>query len=223
MTASACARSAATAVPCCSTASACGCTARRSTRTPRVTATRSPAPTWTRSCASCRPLGANATRAQHALSVPLLERLDRAGIMVWQGVGPVDAPGAWTSHTPALAHAARERVRASVRQTAAASVGHRLEPRQRDRRQRPRRLAGRLRARHGARAAPPRPRPPGRRRPLGLAPAEGAGRDLPRRRRGRADQLHRLVRGRRRVPRRHHRAAARHRRRLRQDLQATRC
>jgi beta-galactosidase/beta-glucuronidase len=63
-----------------------------------------------------RALGANATRAQHALSVPLLERLDRAGIMVWQGVGPVDAPGAWTSHTPALAHAARERVRASVRQ-----------------------------------------------------------------------------------------------------------
>ncbi len=61
-------------------------------------------------------VGANATRAQHALSTPLLERLDRAGIMVWQGVGPVDAPGAWTSHTPALAHAARERVRASVRQ-----------------------------------------------------------------------------------------------------------
>jgi beta-galactosidase/beta-glucuronidase len=61
-------------------------------------------------------LGANATRAQHALSAPLLERLDRAGIMVWQGVGPVDAPGAWTTHTPALAHAARERVRVSVRQ-----------------------------------------------------------------------------------------------------------
>ncbi|HEY6759223.1 MAG TPA: glycoside hydrolase family 2 TIM barrel-domain containing protein [Baekduia sp.] len=63
-----------------------------------------------------RAVGANATRAQHALSPPLLERLDRAGIMVWQGVGPVDAPGAWTSHTPALAHAARERVRISVRQ-----------------------------------------------------------------------------------------------------------
>jgi beta-galactosidase/beta-glucuronidase len=61
-------------------------------------------------------VGANATRAQHALSAPLLERLDRAGIMVWQGVGPVDAPGAWTSSTPALAHAARERVRVSVRQ-----------------------------------------------------------------------------------------------------------
>ncbi|MCW3023731.1 MAG: hypothetical protein JWR30_3053, partial [Conexibacter sp.] len=63
-----------------------------------------------------RAIGANATRAQHALSPPLLERLDRAGIVVWQGVGPVDAPGAWTSHTPALAHAARERVRVSVRQ-----------------------------------------------------------------------------------------------------------
>jgi hypothetical protein len=61
-------------------------------------------------------VGANATRAQHALSAPLLERLDRAGVMVWQGVGPVDAPGAWTSSTPALAHAARERVRVSVRQ-----------------------------------------------------------------------------------------------------------
>jgi hypothetical protein len=63
-----------------------------------------------------RAVGANATRAQHALSAPLLERLDRAGIMVWQGVGPVDAPGAWTSQGPSLAHAARERVRASVRQ-----------------------------------------------------------------------------------------------------------
>ncbi|WP_027005123.1 glycoside hydrolase family 2 protein [Conexibacter woesei] len=61
-------------------------------------------------------IGANATRAQHALSPPLLERLDRAGILVWQGVGPVDAPGAWTSGTPELAHAARERVRTSVRQ-----------------------------------------------------------------------------------------------------------
>jgi beta-galactosidase/beta-glucuronidase len=66
--------------------------------------------------ADLKAVGANATRAQHALSPPLLERLDRAGIMVWQGVGPVDAPGAWTSSTPSLAHAARERVRVSVRQ-----------------------------------------------------------------------------------------------------------
>jgi hypothetical protein len=61
-------------------------------------------------------VGANATRAQHALSPPLLERLDRAGILVWQGVGPVDAPGSWTSQSPALAHEARERVRTTVRQ-----------------------------------------------------------------------------------------------------------
>jgi hypothetical protein len=63
-----------------------------------------------------RAVGANSTRAQHALSAPLLERLDRAGILVWQGVGPVDAPGAWTSNTPELAHVARARVRATVRQ-----------------------------------------------------------------------------------------------------------
>jgi hypothetical protein len=61
-------------------------------------------------------IGANATRAQHALDPALLERLDRAGILVWQEIGPVDAPGAWTSSTPALAHAARQRVRLSVRQ-----------------------------------------------------------------------------------------------------------
>ncbi|HMJ34189.1 MAG TPA: glycoside hydrolase family 2 TIM barrel-domain containing protein [Baekduia sp.] len=63
-----------------------------------------------------RAIGANATRAQHALSPPLLERLDRAGILVWQGVGPVDAPGAWTSNTAGLGYAARERVRETVRQ-----------------------------------------------------------------------------------------------------------
>lgn len=66
--------------------------------------------------ADLKAVGANATRAQHALNPALLERLDRAGILVWQGIGPVDAPGAWTSSTPALAHAARERVRVSVRQ-----------------------------------------------------------------------------------------------------------
>jgi hypothetical protein len=66
--------------------------------------------------AELKAIGANATRAQHALDPALLERLDRAGILVWQGIGPVDAPGAWTSSTPALAHAARQRVRVSVRQ-----------------------------------------------------------------------------------------------------------
>jgi Glycosyl hydrolases family 2, TIM barrel domain/Glycosyl hydrolases family 2, sugar binding domain/Glycosyl hydrolases family 2 len=61
-------------------------------------------------------IGANATRAQHPLSPALLERLDAAGILVWQGVGPVDAPGSWTSKTRAQQAQARARVRASLRQ-----------------------------------------------------------------------------------------------------------
>jgi hypothetical protein len=66
--------------------------------------------------ARLRAIGANATRAQHPLSPALLERLDRAGILVWQGVGPVDAPGAWTSMTPARRRRAERRVRLSVLQ-----------------------------------------------------------------------------------------------------------
>jgi len=59
-------------------------------------------------------LGANATRAQHPLNPALMERLDAAGIMVWMGVGPVDAPGAWTSKTPKLVAQAKRRVRATL-------------------------------------------------------------------------------------------------------------
>lgn len=59
-------------------------------------------------------LGANATRAQHPLNPALMERLDAAGIMVWMGVGPVDAPGAWTSKTPKLVEQAKDRVRQSL-------------------------------------------------------------------------------------------------------------
>jgi hypothetical protein len=61
-----------------------------------------------------RRLGANATRAQHPLDEALLERLDRAGILVWLGVGPIDSPGDWTSTTPRLARLARARVMSSV-------------------------------------------------------------------------------------------------------------
>jgi hypothetical protein len=61
-------------------------------------------------------LRANATRAQHPLSPALMERLDAAGIVVWMGVGPVDAPGAWTSRGPRLVRQARERVRTSLDQ-----------------------------------------------------------------------------------------------------------
>jgi beta-galactosidase/beta-glucuronidase len=55
-------------------------------------------------------IGANATRSQHPLNPALLERLDAAGILIWQGIGPVDAPGAWTSTTPALRAQGRRRV-----------------------------------------------------------------------------------------------------------------
>jgi hypothetical protein len=64
-------------------------------------------------------VGANATRAQHPLDLGLLERLDAAGIMVWQGVGPVDSPGSWNSNTPALERLAEKRVRITVRQAQA--------------------------------------------------------------------------------------------------------
>ncbi len=61
-------------------------------------------------------IDANATRSQHPLDPGLLERLDAAGIMVWQGVGPTDAPGAWTSRGEKRVRVAKERVRQSVRQ-----------------------------------------------------------------------------------------------------------
>jgi hypothetical protein len=61
-----------------------------------------------------RAIGANATRSQHPLNPALLERLDAAGILVWQGVGPVDAPGAWTARTPALRRQGLRRVRLNV-------------------------------------------------------------------------------------------------------------
>ncbi|HEU0316995.1 MAG TPA: glycoside hydrolase family 2 TIM barrel-domain containing protein [Solirubrobacteraceae bacterium] len=61
-------------------------------------------------------LGANATRSQHPLDLALLEKLDAAGILVWQGVGPVDPSGAWLSNTPALERLAEKRARVTIRQ-----------------------------------------------------------------------------------------------------------
>jgi len=66
--------------------------------------------------ARLKAIGANATRTQHPLSDALLDRLDAAGILVWQGVGPVDAPGAWTSRTPVQQRRAIRRVRLNVLQ-----------------------------------------------------------------------------------------------------------
>jgi beta-galactosidase/beta-glucuronidase len=68
--------------------------------------------------AQLKQLGANATRSQHALDEGLLERLDAAGIMVWLGVGPTDAPGSWTSVGAERLRIAKERVRTTVRQSA---------------------------------------------------------------------------------------------------------
>jgi hypothetical protein len=59
---------------------------------------------------------ANATRSQHPLSPQLLTRLDAAGILVWQEVGPVDSPGNWEEGTPHRRAVARRRVRTSVDQ-----------------------------------------------------------------------------------------------------------
>jgi beta-galactosidase/beta-glucuronidase len=62
--------------------------------------------------------GANAVRAQHPLDPALLERLDAAGLLVWQGLGPVEGAGMWYSTTPRLLGEAEQQVRTAA--TAAA-------------------------------------------------------------------------------------------------------
>jgi Glycosyl hydrolases family 2, TIM barrel domain len=59
-------------------------------------------------------IGANTTRAQHPLTPALMERLDRAGILVWQGIGPFDVPGRWAANTPAKRALTVRRVRLDV-------------------------------------------------------------------------------------------------------------
>jgi hypothetical protein len=66
--------------------------------------------------AELKAIDANATRSQHPLDEGLLERLDAAGIMIWQGVGPTDAPGAWTSRGARRVQTAKDRVRTTFRQ-----------------------------------------------------------------------------------------------------------
>jgi beta-galactosidase/beta-glucuronidase len=61
-------------------------------------------------------VGANATRAQHPLHPALMERLDAAGILVWQQIGPWDSPGQWMSRTAALRRLGVGRVRESLEQ-----------------------------------------------------------------------------------------------------------
>ncbi|HEX8714831.1 MAG TPA: glycoside hydrolase family 2 TIM barrel-domain containing protein, partial [Solirubrobacteraceae bacterium] len=59
-------------------------------------------------------IGANAVRSQHPLDPALLERLDAAGIVVWQGVGPVEGAGQWYSSTPTLLREAEQQARTAV-------------------------------------------------------------------------------------------------------------
>ncbi len=61
-----------------------------------------------------RAIGANAVRTQHPLYPSLLERLDAAGILVWQGIGPVEGAGNWYSSTPALLAAAERQARTAA-------------------------------------------------------------------------------------------------------------
>src|SRR6185312_5126914 len=68
--------------------------------------------------ADLKAIGANAVRAQHPLDPALLERLDAAGLLVWQGVGPVEGAGMWYPTPPRLTEEAEQQVRTAA--TAAA-------------------------------------------------------------------------------------------------------
>jgi len=57
---------------------------------------------------------ANVVRSQHPLDPALLERLDAAGILVWQGIGPVEGAGNWYSTTPSLRSEAETQARTAV-------------------------------------------------------------------------------------------------------------
>jgi Glycosyl hydrolases family 2, TIM barrel domain/Glycosyl hydrolases family 2/Glycosyl hydrolases family 2, sugar binding domain len=59
-------------------------------------------------------IDANVVRSQHPLDPALLERLDAAGILVWQGIGPVEGAANWYSTTPTLLAAAEQQARTAV-------------------------------------------------------------------------------------------------------------
>ncbi len=59
-------------------------------------------------------IDANVARTQHPLDATLLERLDAAGILVWQGVGPVEGAGNWYSSTPRLEAQAEAQARTAI-------------------------------------------------------------------------------------------------------------
>jgi hypothetical protein len=59
-------------------------------------------------------VGANVVRSQHPLYPELLEQLDEAGILVWQGIGPVEGAAMWYSTTPKLLAEAERQARTAV-------------------------------------------------------------------------------------------------------------
>jgi hypothetical protein len=59
-------------------------------------------------------VGANVVRSQHPLYPELLERLDEAGILVWQGIGPVEGAANWYSTTPRLLAEAEGQAKTAV-------------------------------------------------------------------------------------------------------------
>lgn len=59
-------------------------------------------------------IGANAVRSQHALDAAMLERLDAAGIVVWQGIGPVEGASQWYATTPKLEREAEQQARTAA-------------------------------------------------------------------------------------------------------------
>jgi beta-glucuronidase len=65
--------------------------------------------------AELKAIKANAVRAQHPLDAGLLDRLDDAGILVWQGIGPVEGAGNWYSSSPGLLAAAEAQATTAAR------------------------------------------------------------------------------------------------------------
>jgi len=140
-----------------------------------------------------RAIGANCARAQHPLDPGLIERLDAAGILVWQGIGPVEGAGNWYSSTSALLRRSRAAGAHGRARRRAAPLDLRLEPRRRGRQQRPQRRRGALRAHDHALAARARPDQAGRRGRVGRPPAGAGGLAVLRSRRRRRDRLLGLV------------------------------
>jgi len=59
--------------------------------------------------AGLRAVGANATRSQQPLSQSMLARLDAAGILVWQEIGPWEPAGRWRAQSKRQIEAAGDR------------------------------------------------------------------------------------------------------------------